>query len=446
VSTNVKTDAEVARIASLRAVLDAAPKTTHWGAATCPVTDFHEALEVLRSKSVSADCGGPGDEYYRAGTVLRIDAEAHQRRRRTLGLLWRRRGHEWFRRSVLVPTAEVAMAKLLSQPDPDGAVRIELRGWLYRVNMQLAAALVGLDAGRTPEGADDLADVIARHLAGFPGAFGQTAHGFDPEGESEREALRAHDEFVERFYRPAYERRVKLLRRVEAGELDEQALPHDLITLIVRGIDPALDDDDLAVREAIFLVPAAASTTATTTVWTLDELFSWFEETPEDYAKRFDSSFLNRAVDETLRLHPITPGQPRLALEDIELCKGTKVKAGDLPTVLSGPGNLDPEIFGSDAHAFNPSREVPPGVPLYGLSFGGGPHMCPGIPLALGQEGIDGNVVFWLKTLFKAEVQLDPDDPAPRMRPMRGVPVSAASRSLNRQQGYPVMFGSPKGQ
>jgi cytochrome P450 len=281
---------------------------------------------------------------------------------------------------------------------------------------------------------------MARHARGFPGAFTQTMKGFDPESPATKDGLVAHREFYERFYRPAHERRTELVLRFEAGELDEEDLPNDLITLIVRHVDPALDDEDLAVRETIFLIPAASATTATTTVRTLDELFSWFEQHPEDFEKRFDSDFLNRATHEALRLHPITPGQPRLALEDFELCKGTKVRKDDVPSVISGPGNVQEDVFGPDALEFDPYRKLPRGVPGYGLAFGAGAHMCAGIPLALGQQGIDGNVVFWLRTLFEAGVEIDPDNPPTRFRYERGIARPQGTGGTHIPEGYPVRF------
>jgi cytochrome P450 len=424
--------------AAVPAPPDDAPRQTHWGATICPVTDWHEGLEALRAPTVSADCGGPGDEYYRQGTVMRLDGEAHQRRRRAIMLLLRRGGHQWYRDTVLIPTAKAEMAKLLQQRDADGAVRVDLRAWLERVNMQLSAAFIGLDAGRSDEGAATLTDFVVRHLRGFPGAIGQTVKGFDLEDEATQDGLAVHEAFRERFFEPAYQRRVELVRQVEAGELDESELPHDLITLYVRELDPAWADHDLTVREAFFFLPAASATTAVTTAFTLGELFAWFEAHPEDVAKQADSAFLRRATEETLRLHPVVQALARIATDDITLCKGTQINKGDLPTVILGPGDLDTEVYGPDAAEFNPYRDVPHGVPRYGLAFGGGPHMCLGIPLAMGQEGIDGNVVFWLKTLLAAGVARDPDNPAPPMHELRGVHRRLVEERYT--TAFPVMF------
>jgi cytochrome P450 len=408
---------------------------THYGARICPITHWEEANEALRSRALSADAGGPGDEHYRGGTVLRLDGDTHKRRRRAMGLLLRKQGHQWFRDTALIPTAREAMQKLLAGAGPTGKVQVELQQWISLVNIQLSAAMVGLDRARTPEGAVELLRLISRHGAGFPGAFSQTIRGFDPEGELERDALAAHAEFEELFYRPAFERRRALLDRLQAGEADASELPHDLITLIAKGEDPAWLEDEVAVKEAIFLTPAAFGTTTGSVIWTLDELFDWFDAHPEDFDRRLDTEFLNRAVSEALRLHPIVPGLPRLVVDDVHLSHGTDLEVGDLAIVATGPSGIAPDVWGEDALEFNPWRETPKGALAYGLAFGSGPHMCYGLPIAMGAEGLDGTIVFWLKTLFEAGVERDAEHPtnAPG-REWRG-------RFAPRRDGYTVFLG-----
>ena len=83
------------------------------------VTDWDEWHELGRSKSLSARCPyRPGTD----GTVLRVDGEDHMRRRRVLGTLLRHGGHQWFRDTVLIPTAHASIQELLAHPEPDGVV------------------------------------------------------------------------------------------------------------------------------------------------------------------------------------------------------------------------------------------------------------------------------------------------------------------------------------
>ena len=287
-------------------------------------------------------------------------------------------------------------------PNPTASYRIELMQWAQRVNMQLAAALVGLDHGRTPAGAEQLAGLLeGKSVPGEP-KDGMESGGFD------NPKTHVYQEFVETFYGPARQRRELLWQQVLGGELEEDDLPQDAIMLMVKGADPAWDDPDLAIREAAFLTPAAYITTARGTIWTLDELFVWFDQHPEDWERRFDSAFLVGAANEALRLHPVVPVlPPRVALEDVALSKGTEIPAGEAVVAVMGPANLDPEIFGADAHCFNPYRQVPKGVLPYGTAFGAGPHLCYGLPVVMGSPSIDGNLVHILKLLFENGVQID---------------------------------------
>jgi hypothetical protein len=41
-------------------------------------------------------------------------------------------------------------------------------------------------------------------------------------------------------------------------------------------------------------------------------------------------------------------------------------------------------VFGPTADDFDPDRQVPPNVPRWGLSFGAGPHQCPGRAVGAG--------------------------------------------------------------
>jgi cytochrome P450 len=397
------------------------------------VVEWEEWLEGGLSKQLTTACPyHPGA----ADTVLRADGEAHRRRRRAMGSLLSRGGHQSFRDEVLVPTAEAAMAETLRECGPDGSVRVDLLQWTQRVNFQLAAAIVGLDNARTPEGAMQLAELSQASMAATA-TSDETAT--DRQSTQYDQSGRYYRKFVEDFYAPAKARRQELWQQVEDGRLDESKLPRDLLMLIVRHADPAWDDEDLAIREAIFLVPAAVMTTARGTVWTLAELFAWFDEHPADWERRFDSRFLVRAMNEALRLHPVTPAMPpRVALEDLELCQGTMIAKGEAVMFVHAPPNRDRDVFGEDAADFNPYRELPSGVPQYGMAFGVGPHMCWGLPLVVGAEGIDGNIVYLLKLLFRSGVQRDPENAPPPLHTEEGrLRDPTISVGLGR---YPVIF------
>jgi biflaviolin synthase len=84
-----------------------------------------------------------------------------------------------------------------------------------------------------------------------------------------------------------------------------------------------------------------------------------------------------RAVEELLRYipHRNTVGLARIALEDVGI-RGVRIRAGDAIYVSYLSANRDPDVF-PYPETIDFSRSPNPHV-----SFGSGPHQCPGGPLA----------------------------------------------------------------
>jgi hypothetical protein len=82
-------------------------------------------------------------------------------------------------------------------------------------------------------------------------------------------------------------------------------------------------------------------------------------------------------VHETLRLRPTTPRIRRRAVADTSV-GGTAIPRDAVVVLSVVDGNRDPRLFGRDPDRFDPDRRVADDVPRWGLSFGGGPHICPG--------------------------------------------------------------------
>ena len=91
---------------------------------------------------------------------------------------------------------------------------------------------------------------------------------------------------------------------------------------------------------------------------------------------RAHPDLMPRFVEEALRVEPPVKGLSRLALTDIEVA-GTTIPAGSNVYLPWAAGNRDPTQF-ADPNSFDLHREDWRG----NLSFGHGPHSCPGAPLA----------------------------------------------------------------
>jgi cytochrome P450 len=375
--------------------------------------------------------------------VLRLDGDAHTKRRRLLNRLVLRDRHARLREEVLRPAIDRQMDAVFAGAGSDGRVRADLVAFCMRALLELNAAMIGLDAARTTQGLDELARLQA-DLEEFPRLRTQLRGAAPPLPEGEeglRRALArfesAKREFVTRFYEPAFASRRELVARSASGEIAEASLPTDFLTLVAAHADPAIDGDvDLPVRHAIMdFLHAGTGTTVGAVVRTIDELDRWWSEHPEDRERRDDPPFLASAVNEVLRLHSANPAEVRRAVQDVTLCRGTVVRAGQYVALRTGFANRDVAAFGPDAERFDPDRVVPAGTYPYGVAFGSGPHMCYGLPLAIGNDGTDGNIVLILRRLYEAGVRKDPERAA-RYRP------AIAHADLKSFESYPVVLGA----
>ncbi|MEU5365159.1 cytochrome P450 [Streptomyces sp. NPDC005925] len=110
---------------------------------------------------------------------------------------------------------------------------------------------------------------------------------------------------------------------------------------------------------------------------------------------RDDPGIRPQAVDELLRWipHRNAVGLSRIALQDVEI-RGVRIRAGDAVYVSYLAANRDPEVF-ADPDAIDISRSPNPHV-----SFGFGPHYCPGSMLArLESELLVGTLLDRVPTL-----------------------------------------------
>ena len=403
------------------------------------VTTFAEVSEGLRAESKLAVVLDDHSRPIRAGTVLRLDGKEHTRRRRLLNRLVFRGEHARFRRAILGPALERQLAA--APRAPDGLARADLVELCMRSLLEHVAALIGLDPVVTRERIDELARLQA-DVEGFLRLGTQLKAAAPPLPDGDAGLRRAiarlevgKREFAERFFRPALADRRRAIARHEAGEIAESELPNDLLTLVALHLEPGFDEDgDLPLREAVTdFLHAGTGTSVGAIVHAMEHLALWFERRPEDRARAGDVEFLHAVVNETLRLHSANPAEVRRAVEDVRLSGGTTIRAGQYVALRTGVANRDASVFGRDAAEFDPRRTIPPGVSRYGLAFGAGPHMCYGVPVAMGDEGTDGSLVLVVKRLLEAGVRKDADRPA-RYRP------GIAYADLRGWESYPVVL------
>jgi len=380
-------------------------------AETITLTTWAEVREAFRAKDLR-QAGYTEGAVVMADCLLDLHGDAHRERRRLENRLFRRETFAHWEHHVLGATITATL-------DPFVAAR---RGDLavigYRSAMNLTATIAGID--------HDVADADAtERLYGIVKTFSEgatIAHSTRDKAEVRAEVRAAMDRFAIELYEPARARRRALVVSVEAGELDEGALPHDVLTTLVRHAGRLDLADDVLFREICFYLQAGAHSTANAFVHTVDRILG---DPAIAAAARDDLALVQRCMHEALRLDPASPVAVRTPLADVNLSSGRVLPAGSTVVCDLMAANRDPEVFGADAASFVPGRPVPDGVAPWGMSFGGGTHACIGAELdgGLEQPAVDsdegcpaghlyGTVAVMAHAFLAAGGRADPDDPA----------------------------------
>jgi cytochrome P450 len=374
------------------------------------ITDFREADEILKSKQFRNTLHDGPARWIIGDSMGTLHGEAHTYRRRTEMLMFSRPALMSYELELIRPALRDVLAA--AAEEPGGAVRIPIQSVMRAALLRISGRITGLDVV-TPQDTDALRSMSERIGEG-------TASEWLTDGVDEvvRRAVEAKEEFRERFFVPARDRRTELLRKVDAGEMSADDLPNDLLTLLLKAYDDW--DEEKMLRECIFYLGASASTTSQAAPHVLFEILNWIGSHPRDAARIHDIGFLRAAVHETLRLHPPAPALMRAALDDVRLSTGRVMPAGVNFALDLNAVNRQEEIFGADAAVFNPYRVPAKGVHGYGESFGAGPHVCPGRLIAVGaavavernpDDSSIGVLVRLMEELFRYDVSLDPAEP-----------------------------------
>jgi cytochrome P450 len=392
------------------------------------VATYEGARAAFREKRLRQALYDEG-EVVMADVLVNLHGDAHRARRRLENRLFRRDTQERYERELFPPVVAETIAPHVA------AGRAELVRLSHEMMMNLAALTAGVDrpAG-TPEESLHLYSYLMRFIEGAT-----LAHYVGDREAKRAEVAAALDAFDVEFLRPSVQRRRDALARVASGEVGEDELPRDVLTVLLRNVDDLQLPPDVVLRETCFYLLAGAHTSATAFVRTLHSVFELDSAQPGTAERGAgDLAFLQRCVHETVRLHPSSPVAVRWALDDLELPDGTRLDRGDQLVVDLVAANRDPAVFGPDADRCDPDRALPPGVGRWGLSFGLGMHACIGQELAAGLQFVDdpgpdhlyGLVPVAVQAVLRSGARPDPDEP-PRLDP---------SSARGYWGTYPVVF------
>jgi cytochrome P450 len=319
-----------------------------------------------RSEETASEWGpGPSDAFI-GDSVISLNGEAHFERRRLESALFTKAGRGRMELDIVLPLLRRQLAEHLNTV-PLG--KADLVPFTRLVLIRLSGAVVGLAPIEDHAGADRLRVLADGILSGVTAGWATA----DRE-EILRRALEARDAFAAEFYDAA------------RAAVTPQSPPNDIISLLVTTPGSVTSEDVLFREAALFLIASSSTTTNALqhTVWDLEH---WLEGRPEARADLASLAFCRRVATEALRLHPTIPGLVREMTAPVTLPSGRELEEGEFVFLDLLRSARDPEIFGPTADAFDPLRDVPKGALPFAYTFGGGPHMCMGRTLAVGDAG-----------------------------------------------------------
>ena len=355
---------------------------------------------------------------YDEGAVIMADVllvlhGAEHRARRLLELrVFRRDFFRYYEHQVFPATLAQTIAGYERQGHAD------LMEFSVRVTLNLTADFAGVDR---PRGDSAETERLRRLVAIF--SEGATLVHSTRDKEVVRAEVRtALAEFDAAFYQPSLARRAALLQQFAVGGIRVEALPRDVLTVLLQNEDKLAMPANLMLREIAFYLQAGSHSTANATAHAFHDVWTWCDAHPADRTRAdADPLFLQRCVHESLRLHPASPVAGRRATCPMTLDYGSAMAAGDNVVIEMATANRDPSVFGTDAGIFNPHRVLPDGVPPWGLTFGVGVHTCLGRDLDGGVLPRDdanplthqyGIVPLLVRELFARNARPDPTHPA----------------------------------
>ncbi|MEE8601475.1 cytochrome P450 [Euzebya tangerina] len=397
------------------------------------ITTVDEAKDAYRSRDLRQALYDAG-EVVMGDVLVNLHGDDHRSRRRLENRLFRREVFFDYQERLFPAVIE----ETLKPHEAEGEA--ELVKLSHQLMMNLAALTAGVDRPlQTPEETFHLYNYLMTFIQGAT-----LAHYTGDVDAKRAEVAEALEQFDEEFLEPSIAHRRDVLAQVEAGLTGEEDLPKDVLTLLLQGEEELGLTREIIRREVAFYLLAGAHTSATAFCRTLDHLFVWRRAHPEDANKiREDRLFLQRCVHETIRLFPSSPVAMRWALAPVELrSSGRQIPEGAKVVIDLMAINRDTDVWGDDAAEFNPYREVPAGLAPWGLSFGGGMHICIGQDLAAGvlpkgevedlSEHLYGLVPVAVQGMIDRGADIHPGDE----------PVMDATTKRPYWSRYPVAFGA----
>ena len=317
-----------------------------------PITSFNFARDIMRSPAVRQ---GMEADYFKDKEpskvpVIFLDGELHKKRRAQLARYFTPKAIKDRHRKVMEDTT----AELMAQLRRSGRGQLDVMS--LRLACDVAAEIVGLTA-------TDPAAMSTRLRKKFAAS-----------GKRKRPGLLGRLGGLEDVIRTLWFFRrdvVPAIRHRQQHDMD------DVISFLVR---EGFSDQEILV-ECMTYATAGMITTREFMV-----MVAWHLLEKEDLRRQFldgGEEVQFAILDEILRIDPVAAYVYRKAEGDMTASDGRLVKAGEQFLIDIRNINLDEEATGACPFAIDADRASRQKMPSNWLSFGDGPHRCPGAQVAL---------------------------------------------------------------
>ena len=337
------------------------------------ISDFKTAGETLRVNDLR-------QALYDAGAILmdkvlvNLHGKEHQMRRKVEAKILRPNFYRWYETEVFKKTLDETITPYLKEGKAD------LVDLSYRILLNLTADFSGID--RPNKSVAETERILSMlRTFGKAATLGQAKGDKDAISNEINDSIEA---FNVEFYKPSKQKRLEYLNRFKLGEISESDVPKDVLTELLKNQEKLGLSDDIILKETAFYLLAGAFTSIHTLTHAMHELFERMKDPTQENRLMKEPIYLQRCIHESMRLHPSSPTAMRRPTCPYQTNDGKTLNNSDTLVINLMEANRDVSVFGLDAKEHNPERNLPSGVPPYGLSFGKGMHACIGVNLAAG--------------------------------------------------------------
>jgi cytochrome P450 len=213
-------------------------------------------------------------------TLIMAEGQRHSELKQLFSPLMSRQALAYYELHLVEPVIQEAIAEMQTRRGPDGLVRTDVVPLIQATLTRISARLTGVDGVDTPERTERFRDLVLTLSAATTGSFSTTPDELIQAGRNAMSAL------IDEYLRASLDRRIDLVRRHRAGEIDKEDLPRDMLTALCLQDDLSHPDDAEKIpyvwRQCALFLTGSIKTTTHSLPHVFVHLDEWLHEHPED--------------------------------------------------------------------------------------------------------------------------------------------------------------------